>query len=192
MSEEFIKKIEDLISNGKGDKPRLEHILNSIKKGKTLFSSDQKYLETIIEEHVSKESKSEIQTDSDKKPTEVEELQKKVKDLEQKVEKKDISDSWKQDHYKSLGLAAGLAFLIGFVLFGMGHFYAGKKKSGFGWLIGGIILGVVSIFAYATGGVIAGYAFGGLYLILNIVQTINAVNYCKEWNLAVSQKIIPW
>jgi len=123
---------------------------------------------------------------------EIQELRKKVKDLEEKVEKKDTSDSWKQEHYKSLGITAVVAFLGGFILFGLGHFYVGKKRSGIGWLIIGIILSIVSVGAYSLGGYIAGFVFGGLYLAFNIIQTLNAVDYSKQWNMAVSQGIIPW
>lgn len=202
MSDERIEKIQSLISAGSGDLGRLNHILKSIKEGKILFSSDQKYLDNLIEKHLTRESKVEVPLSSKEKKIEtnqpeenldkVQELQKKVKALEEKVEKKDISDSWKQEHYKSLGITAVVAFLGGFILLGLGHFYVGKKRSGIGWLIGGIILAIVGGGAYLLGGDIAGLGFGGLYLALNIIQTLHAVDYSKQWNMAVSQGIIPW
>jgi signal peptidase I len=57
MSEELIKAVQDLINSDKGDNGRLEHILETLKKGKSLFSSDQKYLENLLEHKNSEESK---------------------------------------------------------------------------------------------------------------------------------------
>ena len=111
MSEELINKIQKLIELKKGDPGRLEHILNSIKQGKSLFSSDQRYLDNLIETHLSKESKVEVLLSSKEKKIEtnqpeenldkVQELQKMVKDLKEKVVKSDLKDSWKQQNYKS-------------------------------------------------------------------------------------------
>jgi len=49
--------VQNLIDSGKGDYGRLVHILNSVKSGKKLFSSDQKYLDNLLDDF-EKESKS--------------------------------------------------------------------------------------------------------------------------------------
>lgn len=48
MSENLINSIQQLILLGKGDRGRLEYILDLVSRDKTLPMSDQKYLENII------------------------------------------------------------------------------------------------------------------------------------------------
>ena len=64
MSDELIEKIQSLISAGKGDTGRLNYILESLKKGKQLYNSDQKYLQSIIpsSEIIISEKKKQIET----------------------------------------------------------------------------------------------------------------------------------
>ena len=112
MSDELIEKIQSLISAGMGDLGRLDHILKSIKEEKILFSSDQKYLDSLIEKYLTRESKVEVPLSSKEKKIEtnqpeenldkVQELQKRIKNLEEKVAKSDLKDSWKQQNYKSM------------------------------------------------------------------------------------------
>lgn len=204
MSEELINKIQKLIELKKGDPGRLEHILNSIKQGKSLFSSDQRYLDSLIETHLSKESKSEVIPSLEKekiltnqpqeKHEEVDELRKKIMDLEEKVEKKDVADVWKQEHYKSMGVTVLLALGVGIVLLGIGHFYVGKKKSGIAWLIGGLAVSLPGIsFYFLTGSEFgAGVLVGFIYFILWIVQILSSASYCKQWNRAIAEGVIPW
>src|SRR5690242_4010721 len=47
MSEETVKKIQELIDAGKGDSDRLHNILNSLQNGKPLESSDQQYIDGL-------------------------------------------------------------------------------------------------------------------------------------------------
>ena len=42
--------VQELINDGKGDIGRLEHILSTLKKGQTLYTSDQDYLEKLLAE----------------------------------------------------------------------------------------------------------------------------------------------
>lgn len=42
--------VQELINDGKGDVGRLEHILSTLKKGQSLYSSDQDYLEKLLAE----------------------------------------------------------------------------------------------------------------------------------------------
>ena len=204
MSEELINKIQKLIELNKGDSGRLEHILNSIKHGKSLFSSDQRYLDNLIATHLPNESKSEVKPTLEKEKTltsqsqekhdEVDELRKKLSDLEEKVEKKDVADSWKQEHYKSMGVTVLLAAGVGIFLLGIGHFYVGKKKNGVAWLLGGIVVAIPGLsFYFLTGGAWgAGVFIGIIYFILWIVQILSSASYCKQWNRAVAEGVIPW
>lgn len=48
MSEELLDSISKLIQEKKGDTGRLNHILESLKKGKQIYNSDQKYLQSLI------------------------------------------------------------------------------------------------------------------------------------------------
>ncbi len=48
LSESLVNSIQQLILLGRGDRGRLEYILELITKGKALPMSDQKYLESII------------------------------------------------------------------------------------------------------------------------------------------------
>ncbi len=48
LSENLASCVQQIIVLGKGDRGRLEHILELLTKGKTLPLSDQKYLESII------------------------------------------------------------------------------------------------------------------------------------------------
>ena len=50
MSDDLIKSIQDLIDSGRGDAGRNKYILSRLKAGKSLYKSDQQY----IEKHLSK------------------------------------------------------------------------------------------------------------------------------------------
>jgi signal peptidase I len=56
MSDNLLEVIQRLMDSGIGDFQRLEHIMTSIKAGKKIYSSDQKYLETIISKNIPNES----------------------------------------------------------------------------------------------------------------------------------------
>ena len=48
MSDRLCLKIIDLIENGIGDPERLDHILDTIQKGKPLYNSDKNYLDSLF------------------------------------------------------------------------------------------------------------------------------------------------
>jgi len=204
LSDELLEKIQSLISAGMGDLGRLNHILKSIKEGKILFPSDQKYLDNLIETYLTRESKVEvplspkekkIETNQPKEnPDKVQELQKMVKDLEEKVEKSDLKDSWKQQNYKSMGVTVLLSLVVGIFLLGIGHFYVGKKKNGIAWLVGGLVVSIPGVFFYFfTGGTFGlGLVVGIIYFLLWIAQILSSASYCKQWNRAVSKGVVPW
>ena len=56
MSENLIEAIQHLMDSGIGEFQRLDHILNSIKAGKKIYSSDQRYLEALISQNIKSES----------------------------------------------------------------------------------------------------------------------------------------
>lgn len=60
--------VQELINDGKGDIGRLEHILSTLKKGHSLYVSDQEYLEKILAE--SRKNNDVIQSKEEPKVTE--------------------------------------------------------------------------------------------------------------------------
>ncbi len=96
--------VQELINDGKGDIGRLEHILSTLKKGNSLYASDQEYLEKLLaesrktndivqskEEPKSIESHSENTNDNNQskdtasiQPTEIELLRKEIHKLQDK------------------------------------------------------------------------------------------------------------
>lgn len=59
LNDDLIERIEILLKSSFGDAGRLEHIQDSVKKGKQLYPSDQKYLESLLSvKTVQKETKS--------------------------------------------------------------------------------------------------------------------------------------
>lgn len=60
--------VQELINDGKGDIGRLEHILSTLKKGHSLYVSDQDYLEKVLAE--SRKNNDVIQSKEEPKVTE--------------------------------------------------------------------------------------------------------------------------
>jgi signal peptidase I len=56
MSEDIVNTIQHLMDSDIGDFQRLNHILTSIKTGKKIYSSDQRYLEALISKNIKNES----------------------------------------------------------------------------------------------------------------------------------------
>ena len=63
-----IENVQSLIDSGNGDPGRLYHILECLKNNKTLYHSDQNYLEKKLESSFSLEDKPEPATGSDVLP----------------------------------------------------------------------------------------------------------------------------
>lgn len=55
MSEDLLDTIQHLMDSGIGDFNRLDHILGSLKAGKKIYSSDQRYLEGLISKNIKNE-----------------------------------------------------------------------------------------------------------------------------------------
>lgn len=77
MSDELLEVIQQLMNSGKEDSLRLDHILSSIKAGKKIYSSDQRYLEAMISKNITNESA----------PTLIEEVRGINKSVEKELEK---------------------------------------------------------------------------------------------------------
>ncbi len=80
MSVDLINSVKKLIDLGKGDPGRLEYILDMLTNDRILPLSDQKYLENILS--LNFEEKGVLETKND---LAVENLQKQVQDLSQKL-----------------------------------------------------------------------------------------------------------
>ncbi len=147
--------IQELINDGKGDIGRLEHILSTLKKGHTLYVSDQDYLEKLLAESrphdiiQTKESEitesyskdmdknnSSVDIDS-KQPTEMELLRKEIHKLQDKnhvIEEhlksqgSKKSGSWLRAFGRGIGGIALFLFGLGMV-FLLYHFLSNLDDS---------------------------------------------------------------
>ena len=134
MSEDLINKILEIIKSGRGDAGRLYHIVQTLRRGAPLYSSDQKYVETLL---------GLAKPDSDKVPqvepeTEQNDLREKLAKGEITIEEYDIltelrkkrssqRTSWRKNKKLNLilSLAPGLVGLQGF-----GYFQLRKYRQG--------------------------------------------------------------
>jgi len=104
MGKSLSDKVKYLIENNIGDKGRLESIQNSIHKGKLLYHSDQKYLDSIITRHFPKETEPETISQLGIKENKTEEISARL--LDQNIEAyvingKDKSKTLIQDDKKN-------------------------------------------------------------------------------------------
>lgn len=77
MNDDIEKSIDELLASDIGDKGRLEHIKNSISKGKTLYNSDKKYLDSLLNDNQKPITEQPQQNDSeDEIPINLDELRK--------------------------------------------------------------------------------------------------------------------
>ncbi len=125
MIDSPISRIRELIENGAGDISRLQHIKDTLEKGKTLYGSDEIYLDSILDQYFTVKEKpieKEPITQSNNEPEtpnndEITILKKKVESLEYNIEqitkKKSISAG------KAFAGAILLAIGIGLVSFGI-------------------------------------------------------------------------
>ena len=81
MSEDLIGAIQQILVLGKGDRGRLEYLLDMLQKGKSLTDSDQNYLKIMVPLYLSPQ-------DSYRQNAElaIERLSNEVKDLNQKIQ----------------------------------------------------------------------------------------------------------
>ena len=157
MSEDLLKEIEHFISSGLGDLGRLQHIKESLLKGKTLYMSDQNYLDKLISEHStfkkisgnpsesndkkqpnssSEELEKRITEPTEEKSSDIDKLkqnmskaQSKIEDIEEIIKKQESKPNLRD--YKSEGSTLVLSIVVGlFGVMGVGHLYIGKIKRG--------------------------------------------------------------
>jgi len=62
MQEDIVRIVEELITSGKGDVERLQHILNLLKNGEEVSFLDQKYIETLTSNEPSETATQDIHT----------------------------------------------------------------------------------------------------------------------------------
>lgn len=156
MSEDILMKIQCLIDKEIGDTGRLYHIKDSLERGKTLYLSDQRYLQTMISKHVSSFaaetssktlSKPYKQIKSDTYPRQNLEKEKSSvavnkpmyepeHDTQSKLDKmsetiKKHESKPKPSEYKSESAILVLSIVVGlFGIMGVGHLYVGKIRRG--------------------------------------------------------------
>lgn len=81
VDENVVTKVKNLIATGKGDMGRLQFILESLKQGKTLYKSDQKYLDSKLGEKI---DYSGLTKDKDSVKT-IEDLKSQIKQANEKI-----------------------------------------------------------------------------------------------------------
>ncbi|MBM3903888.1 MAG: hypothetical protein FJ357_01910, partial [Thaumarchaeota archaeon] len=136
MSEDMINKILEIIKSGRGDAGRLDHIVQTLRRGTPLYSSDQKYVDSLLGLNTKPELDVSPRTESAK--TEQDDLREKLARKEITIEEYDIltelrkkrstqRPSWRKN--KKLHLILSLApGLVG--LQGLGYFQLRKYRWG--------------------------------------------------------------
>ena len=146
LEEELLKKVLEFIEKGKGDILRLEHIRDSIKKGKELYQSDQNYLEDLFSESgltegkipskESPDSEKKLNSEDSPKDKTVDKFKEELGNNNEKIEKVEekIDDKQKTNvsvNYKSKRKTLVLSVVVGLLgLMGVGHIYLGRVRRG--------------------------------------------------------------
>lgn len=137
MSEDLINKILELIRSGRGDAGRLNHIVQTLRRGAPLYSSDQKYVDSLLGLSTRPDPDN-ISTTTEPEKTEQNDLREKLARGEITIEEYDIltelrkkrtarRPSWRKS--KTLHLILSLApGLVG--LQGLGYFQLRKYRQG--------------------------------------------------------------
>jgi len=149
VADSQISRIQELIDNGAGDASRLQHIKDTLEKGKKLYDSDQTYLDSLLNQYFAvKENpvkKDSITIHEDKISQDHEEetiqtndeitiLKKKVESLEYNI--KLITKKKKISYGSAIAGAVLLAVGIAMVSFGMiagSSFLLNPGSSGLGY-----------------------------------------------------------
>ncbi len=146
LDEKLLKKVLEFIEKGKGDILRLEHIRDSIKKGKELYQSDQNYLEDLFSESgltegkipskESPDSEKKLNSEDSPKDKTVDKFKEELGNNNEKIEKVEekIDDKQKTSvsvNYKSQRKTLVLSLVVGLLgLMGVGHIYLGRLRRG--------------------------------------------------------------
>lgn len=110
MSDELVKSVQDFIDSGKGDRGKLEYILEALKEGKSLYSSDQKYLEELLQ---SKEKESPEEPRNEQNTLRINEIEdRKIENTSQQVKSRNNAK-------KTIGIGIGISVAIIMIYFGL-------------------------------------------------------------------------
>lgn len=102
MPDELIEHVLYLINSKKGDAGRLNYILSMLQEGRTLYTSDRKYLESLISTYIEPSKRRTGQQS-------VEELKKELTQVKAKLERIE-----KRGYKKRIGRKAGFFFVTFF------------------------------------------------------------------------------
>lgn len=135
LSEDLINKILEIIKSGRGDAGRLDHIIQTLRRGSPLYLSDQKYVESLLgldtkpDSNVSKEEPEKTEQDDLREKLAKGQITIEEYDILTELRKKRSSQrpSWRKN--KKLNLILSLApGLVG--LQGLGYFQLKKYRQG--------------------------------------------------------------
>ena len=108
MSSNLIRSVLYLIESKKGDVGRLNYILNTLQDGKSLFTSDKKYLDTLISTYIDSAKRREIGISTGNDP--IDELRSELKRVNERLVKLE-----KGGYKKHIGQKAIFFFVTFFV-----------------------------------------------------------------------------
>ncbi len=210
MSDNLRKLVEDLIDFGYGDVLRLDAILNALKQGRKMYTSDQRYIDMLVSKHLFPRG-SDVAV----------KLRDEIKILNERLDKAEpLGRKFRgSTRYKSEGTALVLSMFFGFFGFmGFGHRYVGHIVKSltilfFGWVL--LVLNALNFTPLIASGIFhqeTNYSFPFLiqqisksnlhldpsimivitafvmigppaaYFVLYIWQVLNARNLTKEFN----------
>ncbi|MGI0061905.1 MAG: hypothetical protein ACREBA_05580, partial [Nitrosotalea sp.] len=90
MVDELIDYVIHLIDAKKGDTGRLSYILSSLQDGKTVYNSDKKYLDSLIETYIGSSKKTGEQKSVEELKTELARVNKRLEKFEKRGYKKPV------------------------------------------------------------------------------------------------------
>ena len=187
-------------------------MLEFLQKGKSLYHSDQKYLDLLVNKYYSEKSpktksinesndvttfadvdineESKNETSAKQTDDDISSLKKKIDNLEKKASEIDKQE-YHRNFYKSEGTTLVLSLVLGLVgLQGIGHFYVGKVAKGLGFLIGSLILLVAG---FGTLDFVVGYVLIVAYFVILLWQIVDSRKLCQYYNGYVSSSgKSPW
>jgi len=168
MSYDSVRSVHRLIEEGIGDAARLEYILDRLEKGKYLYLSDQKYLESLLssnqmnmtesaETKVESNALGKLEKDLMNLNSQLENILRNKLQKEKVVEDQTILEPQKQDirkfkheptiiSIKNEEVALILSVVLGLVsLQGIGHMYVRRIARGVGILVLSLLIAALSI-----------------------------------------------
>src|SRR5256885_12671474 len=168
MSYDSVRSVHRLIEEGIGDAARLEYILDRLEKGKYLYLSDQKYLESLLssnqmnitesaETKVESNALGKLEKDLMNLNSQLEDILRNKRQKDRVVEDQTIVEHQKQDirkfkheptitSMKNEEIALILSVVLGLVsLQGIGHMYVQRIARGTGILVLSLLIFALSM-----------------------------------------------